>query len=96
MKKKLLPSISPTDYAKMREYCRDLHDSFETWLQEEAQEKKRYQSLGYETISVLITSAELKNYCKAMRFSPNLSILSLYATAKYLQLSQRKQDNGRR
>ena len=95
MKKKFLPSISPTAYAEMRGYCRDLPDTFEAWLQQEAQEKKSYQSLGYQTISVLITPEELRNYCKAMRFSPSFNILSLYTTAKYLQLSKRNQGNGR-
>ncbi|HEX2751515.1 MAG TPA: hypothetical protein VHP34_00105 [Alphaproteobacteria bacterium] len=95
MKKKFLPSISPTDYARMVAYCRDLPDSFDAWLQQEAQGKKRYQSLGYQTISVLISAEELKNYCKAMRFAPSASVLSMYATAKYLQ-AQRTQNNGRR
>ncbi len=79
----------------MAAYCRDLPGSFDAWFQQEAQEKKRYQSLGYQTISVLISAEELQNYCTAMRFAPGVSVLSIYATAKYLR-AQRTQNNGRR
>ncbi len=88
MIKKILPSISERDYEEMKRACSDMPASYEEWLKEQAMSKQHYRKLGFQILEVLIVPSELKNYCKAMRFSPGLTILSHFAIAKHIQNSR--------
>ena len=88
MIKKVIPYISERDYEEIKRACANMPSSYEEWLEEQAKSKQHYKKMGFKILEVLIVPSELKNYCKAMRFSPCLTILSHFAMAKHIQNSR--------
>lgn len=88
MSQKIIPSIAERDYEDIRRICSNMPSSFEEWQNQQGMSKTHYKKLGYKVLEVLIDPQELRNYCKAMRFSPALAILSHFAMARFIQNSR--------
>lgn len=87
---KIIPAIAEKDYEELKRLCLNMPPSYEEWLKQQQMGKGLYKNQGYQVREILIEPQELRNYCKAMRFTPALAVLSHFAMAKNIQNLKRK------